>query len=285
MTGQSGQKPLGKPWLSATALLAFIPSFAAARLFTFLRPNTVIVIFGIHFHHYWYGLVALAIAGWIGIAGPEGWNRIAAVMYGIGAGLVADELGLLLTPVNETLGTYTSGLTYTAVVVIIAVTAMFSLLSRYRREIIDDFRKVGVREPLTFLSLFILVVPFVVQFVALQASLLGVILAVLYRWKLGGPWRLSRRRGGFLNELLGVGVVFMAVFGVGYLISLVLGEPFENSPEFLLEFSRDLLILLSSAVLTGVLSGWVWVRFIVGPRLADVSASGSGQSDLVRPTV
>jgi hypothetical protein len=281
---QSVQKPLGKPWLSATALLAFIPSFAAARLFTFLRPNTVIVIFGIHLHHYWYGLVALAIAGWLGIAGPEGWNRIAAVMYGIGAGLVADELGLLLTPVNETLGNYTSGLTYTAVVVIIAVTAMFSLLSRYRREIIDDFKNVGVREPLAFLVLFILVVPFVVQFVEFQASLLGIILAVLYRWKLGGPWRL-RRRGGLLNEVLGVGVVFLAVFGVAYLITILLGSPLETSPEFLLEFSRDLLILLSSAVLTGVLSGWVWVKFIVGPRLADVSTSGTGQSDLAPATV
>jgi len=272
--GQTGQKPIGKPWLSATALLSFIPSFATARLFTFLRPSTVILIFGIHFHHFWYGLGALAIAGWLGIAGPEGWNRIAAVMYGLGAGLVADEIGLLLTPVNGTLGNYASGLTYTAVVVITAVTAMLSLLSRYRREIIDDFRKVGVREPLAFLGLFILVVPFVVQFVGLQASLLGVILAVLYRWKLGGPWRLRRRRGGFLNEALGVGVVFLAVFGIAYLISLVLGEPLESSPSFLLEFSRDLLILLSSAVLTGILSGWIWVRFIVGPRqVSEASAA------------
>jgi hypothetical protein len=284
MMAQTVQKPMGKPWLSATALLAFIPSFAAARLFTFLRPNTVILVFGIHFHHFWYGLAALAIAGWLGIAGPEGWNRIAAVMYGIGAGLVADEIGLLLTPINGTLGNYTSGLTYTAVVVITAVTAMFSLLSRYRREIMDDFRKVGVREPLAFLVLFILVVPFVVEFVEFQASLLGIILAVLYRWKLGGPWRL-RRRGGFLNEVLGVGVVFLAVFGIAYLITISLGSPIESSPEFLLEFSRDLLILLSSAVLTGVLSGWVWVKFIVGPRLAEVSASGTGQSDLAPATV
>ena len=272
--GQTGQKRIGKPWLSATALLSFIPSFATARLFTFLRPNTVILIFGIHFHHFWYGLGALAIAGWLGIAGPESWNRIAAVMYGLGAGLVADEIGLLLTPVGGTLGSYTSGLTYTAVVVITAFTAMLSLLSRYRREIIDDFRKVGVREPLAFLGLFILVVPFVVQFVALQASLLGVILAVLYRWKLGGPWRLSKRRGGFVNEALGVGVVFLAVFGVAYLLSLVLGEPLENSPSFLLEFSRNLLILLSSAVVTGILSGWIWVRFIVGPRqMTEVSVA------------
>jgi hypothetical protein len=237
-----------------------------ARLFTFLRPSTVIVIFGIHFHHFWYGLGALAIAGWLGIAGPESWNRIAAVMYGLGAGLVADEIGLLLTPIGGTLGSYQSGLTYTAVVVVTAVTAMLSLLSRFRREIIDDFRKVGVREPLVFLLLFILVVPFVVQFVGLQASLLGVIVAVVYRWRLGGPWRLRRHQGGFLNEALGVGVVFLAVFGVAYLVSLVLGEPLENSPEFLLEFSRDLLIFLSSAVLAGVFSGLVWVRFIVGPR-------------------
>jgi len=48
----------------------------------------------------------------------------------------------------------------------------------------------------------------------------------------------------------------------------------ESSPSFLLEFSRDLLILLSSAVLTGILSGWIWVRFIVGPRqVSEASAA------------
>src|SRR2546422_11199324 len=112
---------------------------------------------------------------------------------------------------------------------------MLSLLSRYRREIIDDFRKVGIREPLAFLGLFTLVVPFVVQFVGLQESLLGGILAVLYRWKLGGPWRLRRRRGGFLNEALGAGVDSLAVFGFAYLISHGLGDASVQRQSFLLE--------------------------------------------------
>ena len=275
---RSKERPIGKPWLSATALLSFIPSFAAARLFAFYQPSTVIMFFGIHFHHFWYGIGALAIGGWLGIAGPESWNRIAAVMYGLGAGLIMDEIGLLLTPSNGTLGSYGSSLTYTVVVALTASTAMLSLLSRYRREIIDDFRKVGVREPLAFLMLFILVIPFVVEYVELQASLVGVIAAVAYRWRLGGPWRIGKHRGGFANEVVGVGLVLLSVFGTAYIISVAVGNP-ENSSSFLLEFSRDLLLYLASAVIVGVFSGWAWVRFILGTRRASpmrlVSALGT----------
>ncbi len=263
---------MGKPWLSLTALLSFIPSFAAARLFTFFRPSTVIVVFGVHVHHFWYGLGLFAMAGWLGIAGPDRWTRVAAVMYGMGAGLVADEIGLLLTPPNGTLGNYQSGLTYTAVVGIIAVALMLSLFSRYRREIIDNFRTVGVAEPLIFISLFVIVIPFVVDYVEFQASLLGIIVAIVYRWKLGGRWRLGRRSGVF-HEAAGVILVFLTVFSVAYLIAVLVGIPSEGTASFLLDLSRVLIILLSATVVTGLFAGWTWVRFIVGPKQERTSST------------
>jgi len=51
---------------------------------------------GIHFHHFWYGIVLLAASGWLGIVGGDRWNRLAAIMYGLGGGLLADEVGLIL---------------------------------------------------------------------------------------------------------------------------------------------------------------------------------------------
>src|SRR5438094_4842272 len=104
------------PWLSALALLAFLPAFGLARLFTFILPQVVVVQSGIHFHHFWYGIVLLAALGWLGIVGGDRWNRLAAIIYGLVGGLLADEVGLLLT-----LGDYRTGITYTIVVVAVAI--------------------------------------------------------------------------------------------------------------------------------------------------------------------
>src|SRR6058998_4024324 len=84
------------PWLSALALPAFLPAFGLARLFTFILTQVVVVQSGLHFHRFWYGIVLLAASGWLGIVGGDRWNRLAAIMYGLGGGLLADEVGLIL---------------------------------------------------------------------------------------------------------------------------------------------------------------------------------------------
>jgi hypothetical protein len=123
--------------LAFIALLFFVVSFFVARIFTTIYPDTVVVSSGIHFHHFWYGLGMIVVAGWLGIASnkPE-YDRAYAVVFGLGLGLVGDETGLLLT-----LGDYHSELTYEVFVAFLSVAVMITLAVRYwswvRTEVIE----------------------------------------------------------------------------------------------------------------------------------------------------
>ncbi len=76
-------------------------------MFATLNPEVVVVRSGIHFHHFWYGLAMIACTGWLGITlRDERMGRNLAIIFGLGAGLIGDEVGLLLT-----FGDYTSNLT------------------------------------------------------------------------------------------------------------------------------------------------------------------------------
>jgi hypothetical protein len=62
------QGPTKEPLLKSTssglaflALLAFVMSFLSARAFATLNPRTVAVTGGIHFHHFWYGLIMVVV--------------------------------------------------------------------------------------------------------------------------------------------------------------------------------------------------------------------------------
>lgn len=123
-----------KPNLSFIMLLSFLASFAAARVFTAFFPSTVFRVQGYHIHHFWYGLALLAIGGWIGINyHDEHIDRIAAIIFGTGGGLVGDEIGLLVT-----FGDYYSGLTYTFVISLLAFAFMVTLLRRHGRTIVTE---------------------------------------------------------------------------------------------------------------------------------------------------
>jgi len=67
-----------------------------------------IILFGYHIHHFYFGIILIAIAGWLSLVK---YSKIkierVAVLYGIGLGLLMDEIGLLLT-----WGDYYSGLSY-----------------------------------------------------------------------------------------------------------------------------------------------------------------------------
>ncbi len=118
------------------ALVSFIASFVIARIFTTLYPNTVIIIGGgLHIHHFWYGLAMLSVGGWLGISyQSERIDRLAAILFGAGGGLVGDEIGLLLT-----FGDYWTGATYTFVIVFVTLASMLTLLSRYSSIIQAEF--------------------------------------------------------------------------------------------------------------------------------------------------
>lgn len=113
--------------LAFLAMLFFVVSFFSARIFTTVYPDTVVVSSGIHFHHFWYGLGMVIVAGWLGIASnrPE-YDRVYAVVFGLGLGLVGDEVGLLLT-----FGDYHSELTYVVFVAGVSFASVAILGIRY----------------------------------------------------------------------------------------------------------------------------------------------------------
>ena len=124
-----------KPNLSVLALVSFIGSFLIARTFTTLSPKTVIITGGIHIHHFWYGLIMLAIGGWLGISySNERIDRLAAILFGAGGGIIGDEAGLLLT-----LGDYWTMLTYTVITTFLAIVSVTILLIRYSNAIRKEF--------------------------------------------------------------------------------------------------------------------------------------------------
>ncbi|MGQ9624727.1 MAG: hypothetical protein ACUVUF_03450 [Candidatus Bathycorpusculaceae bacterium] len=126
-----------KPNLSILALASFIASFTIARIFTSLYPKIVWEVSGYHVHHFWYGLAMLAIGGWIGISVEnERLNRIAAILFGAGGGLIGDEVGLLLTFESEG---YWAEITYTIMIMFLALVSATALTIKYSKTIRAEF--------------------------------------------------------------------------------------------------------------------------------------------------
>ncbi len=130
----SAEKIVPRVHFAALALISFILSFIVARSFTYFYPGIVVISGGLHIHHFWYGIGLLAIGGWLGINyNHKEIDMLAAIIYGVGGGLIADEVGLLLT-----FGDYWSGLTWTFIIVVISTVSVLILLSLYRRVIFEE---------------------------------------------------------------------------------------------------------------------------------------------------
>src|SRR5712664_2510113 len=131
--------------------LSFVASFFGARLFATLNPTVTVVRGGIHFHHFWYGLAMVVSTGWLGITlSNERLGRNLAIVFGLGAGLIGDEVGLLLT-----FGDYTSNLTEIFFVAAIAFIILATLLSKGRRHIERDVFNVSWKERGTQVGIFL----------------------------------------------------------------------------------------------------------------------------------
>jgi len=131
--------------------LAFVASFLGARLFAILNPSVTVVRGGIHFHHFWYGLAMVVSTGWLGITlSNERMGRNLAIIFGLGAGLIGDEVGLLLT-----FGDYTSNLTEIFFVSAIAFIILVTLLSRGRKHIEREVINLSRKERLTQVGVFL----------------------------------------------------------------------------------------------------------------------------------
>ena len=143
-----------KPNLSFIMLVSFLASFAVARVFTGLFPSTVLVVQGVHVHHFWYGLALLVVGGWLGINYSDDYiERIAAIIFGVGGGLVGDEIGLLLT-----FGDYYSELTYTFVIALLAFSFMATLFKRHGKTIVAELYGFSRRHVDLYVGLFLVFV-------------------------------------------------------------------------------------------------------------------------------
>lgn len=94
----------------------------------------------------------VAVAGWLGIAWKrtENLDRIYAVLYGLGAGFIGDEVGLLLT-----FGNYYSELTLVFFVIAISFSILITLLVSNRNQVERDFLKLRHEERLTQIGIFV----------------------------------------------------------------------------------------------------------------------------------
>ena len=120
--------------LAALALVSFIISFIVARTFTYFLPNVVLGSGELHIHHFWFGIASMAVGGWLGINyDHKEIDTLAAILYGVGGGLIADEVGLLLT-----FGDYWNGLTWTFVIGFAAFASVLILLGRYRKTMLEE---------------------------------------------------------------------------------------------------------------------------------------------------
>jgi hypothetical protein len=126
-----------KPNLSILAMISFIVSFTIARTFTALNPDTVLISGDYHIHHFWYGIAMLAIGGWLGISYTnERTDRLAAILFGAGGGLVGDEVGLLLTLSAHA---YWAEITYTFIIIFLTFASMLFLVNKYHKVIRTEF--------------------------------------------------------------------------------------------------------------------------------------------------
>jgi hypothetical protein len=131
------QEEKERPNLSVLALTFFVLSFVIARTFTTIRPDAVLAIESLHVHHFWFGLIMLAVGGWLGITYNDvRIDRLAAVLFGAGGGLIGDEIALLLTLDS---GSYWAGITYTFVMIFVTFASILILIARYHRIIRTEF--------------------------------------------------------------------------------------------------------------------------------------------------
>lgn len=78
-------------------LVGFLATFVLARLTVRTEPSVHLSVQGVHVHHFTYGIIVLALVGFVSIAVPQfRWRRVLALAYGIGLALAFDEFGMWL---------------------------------------------------------------------------------------------------------------------------------------------------------------------------------------------
>lgn len=90
-----------------------------------------IILFGHHIHHFYFGLMLLIASGGVSIIGGERVKReTLAILFGVGLGLLMDEIGLLLT-----WGDYYSRATYLLSLLVLALFLNVIFFGDFWREV------------------------------------------------------------------------------------------------------------------------------------------------------
>lgn len=145
-----------RPNLSVLALISFVASFIIARAFTTLNPHVVLITGDLHIHHFWYGLAMLAIGGWLGISyQSERIDRLAAILFGAGGGLIGDEVAILLTLSPYA---YWAEATYTLIIIFLSFASMLILINKYRKIIFAEFAQLLRSNASLYVGVFMLAV-------------------------------------------------------------------------------------------------------------------------------
>ena len=111
--------------MSFVVLASFLSTFIFVRIYVILGTFGIIddpylYIKGYHIHHLNYGIVTMAIAGFLALVYQNTKNRLKiGVLYGIGLGLTFDEIGMWFKLEND----YWTRMSYDAVIIIALIIA------------------------------------------------------------------------------------------------------------------------------------------------------------------
>lgn len=82
-------------------LSSFIPTFLITRLMVHYFPHLFLQAHGQHVHHFTYGIVILAISGYMAIVRTNKSPAWLAALFGVGLALAVDETGMWLHLTNQ----------------------------------------------------------------------------------------------------------------------------------------------------------------------------------------
>ncbi|MCK4918820.1 MAG: hypothetical protein KAS01_00355 [Candidatus Pacebacteria bacterium] len=111
--------------MSFVVLVSFLLTFIIVRSYVLLGVFGIIedpylYIKGYHVHHLNYGIVTMAIAGFLALVYQNTKNRLKiGVLYGIGLGLTFDEIGMWFKLEDD----YWTRMSYDAVIIIALIFA------------------------------------------------------------------------------------------------------------------------------------------------------------------
>jgi hypothetical protein len=89
---------LGRAHPFLLALLSYLTALVVARVFTFYFPLVQIRLAEFHIHHYYFGVIALIVAGGIP-AYTQNLKQLPGIsmLYGAGTGLIINQIGEMFT--------------------------------------------------------------------------------------------------------------------------------------------------------------------------------------------